>query len=90
MSPCLNDAPVAVALLCWKRQEDRKNKKYGLELQRHEIAIICVVECQHLPLNRRATAARRWLKCSIEPSANVPPRWWGHSCVYGDEKPREW
>ena len=41
----LNDAPVAVALLCWKRQEDRNNKKYGLELQRHEMVINCVVEC---------------------------------------------
>ena len=27
----------------WKRQEDRNNKKYGLELKRHEIMIIRVL-----------------------------------------------
>ena len=41
--PRLNYAPVVVALLHWKRQEDRKNKNYGLELQRHKMAIIRVL-----------------------------------------------
>ena len=41
--PRLNDAPVVVALLRWKRKEDRNDKKYGLELQKHEMAIICVL-----------------------------------------------
>ena len=40
--PRLNDAPVVVALRRWKRQEDRNNKKCGLELQRHEMTIIRV------------------------------------------------
>ena len=36
--PCLNDAPVFVDGV-GKRQEDRNNEKYGLQLQRHEITI---------------------------------------------------
>ena len=38
---------------------------------------------------RIATAARRWLKCNLSASDDVPSRWWGRSCVYGDEKPAE-
>ena len=41
--PRLNDTPVAVALLRWKRQEDINYKKYGLELQRHEMVIMRVL-----------------------------------------------
>ena len=41
--PRLNDEPVAIALLRWKRQEDGNNKKYGLEMQRHTMGIIRVL-----------------------------------------------
>ena len=37
--PRLNDAPVVIGGV-GKRQEDRNNEKYGLDLQRHEIKII--------------------------------------------------
>ena len=37
--PRLNDAPVVIGDV-GKRQEDRNNEKYGLDLQRHEITII--------------------------------------------------
>ena len=47
--PCLSSA----SLMCLRnaaRQEDRYNKKYGLELQRHDITIIrFFLERQHLP-----------------------------------------
>ena len=37
--PRLNNAPVVNSGV-GKRQEDRNNEKYGLDMQRHEIAII--------------------------------------------------
>ena len=41
--PCLNAAPLWPLLRCWKRQEDRSDKEYGLELQRNKITIIGVL-----------------------------------------------
>ena len=42
-SPRLVDVLVVIAPLRWKRQENRNNKKRGLELQKHEMAIIRVL-----------------------------------------------
>ena len=49
-----------------------------------------MVECQYLQLKTNRITARRWRKCSLRPSDDVPLRWWGRSCVCSDKKPPEW
>ena len=78
--PQLNDAHVVVGGV-GKRQEDRNNEKYRLDLQR-EITIILEplhVNTYSLQLKTNRITARRWQKCSLRPSDDVPSRWWGRA-----------
>ena len=89
--PRPNDVPVVVVVGgIGKRKEDRNSKKTWVRVaETRNYDDSCVVECQHLPLKTNRTTARRWQKCSLGPSDDVPSRGWGRSRVYGNEKPPE-
>ena len=70
--PRLNDAPVVIGDV-GKRLEDRNNEKYGLDLQRHEITIICECGMSTLTVNRISAIApaTKRTKNDAHGSANI-------------------